>query len=304
MRVFVTGAAGFNGSAVVKELLNSGHQVLGLARSDTSADTITKLGAEVQRGGLENLESLKAGAKTTDGTIHLAFSTDFGDFVKSTAIDRAAIQSMADVMAGKPFIYTSGTLATVKGKLATEDMEADRDMGMLSERLKSEDLVHKLSEENQIRGSVVRLSPTVHGPGDIGFIPMLMGMAKKNGFVTYIADGSNRWPAVHVLDAAVLFRLALEKGSAGATYHAVAEQGIPIKTTMEAMGKGLEIPVESKAVEKAASAIGFVAYLLGLDDFVSSEKTQKELGWSPTQPGLIEDMEANYFSAGMESKYG
>lgn len=303
MRVFVTGAAGFNGKAVVKELINNGHQVLGLARSDKSAEVITSLGAEVQRGDLENIESLKAGAKSADGVIHLAFNTDFGDFMKSTAMDRAAIQAMADEMEGKPFIYTSGTLATVKDQLATEDMEPDRGMGVLSERVKSEDLVRSLSEEKRVRGSVVRLSPTVHGPGDIGFIPMLKGMAKKNGFITYIGDGSNRWPAVHVQDAAVLFRLALEKGRSGATYHAVAEQGVPIKSTMEAMGRGLGLPVESKSGDEASGAIGFVAYLLGLDDFVSSEKTQKELGWKPTQPGLIADMEANYFSGDMKSNY-
>ena len=305
MRVFVTGAAGFNGRAVVQELLNNGHQVLGLARSDSSAEILTKLGAEVQRGDLEDLESLKTGAKSADGVIHLAFATNFGDFIKATEVDRAAIQAMGEAIAGtgKPLVYSSGTLATVKGQLATEDMESDKSMGMLSERTKSEDLIYALSKEKQIRGSVVRLSPTTHGPGDIGFVPGLMNMAKKNGFVTYVGDGSSRWPAVHVLDAAILFRLALEKGKAGRTYHAVAEQGVPTKSTMEVIGKNLQLPVESKSVDEAAGMMGFLAHLLALDNFVSSQKTQKELGWKPTQPGLLADMEATYFSGDMKSNY-
>jgi nucleoside-diphosphate-sugar epimerase len=297
MRVFVTGAAGFIGRAVVQELLKNGHQVLGLARSDASAEAITKAGAEPHRGDLEDIESLKSGAKAADGVIHLAFIHDFNNFARAAAVDRAAIAAMGEVMAGtgKPLVIASGTMGVLKGKLATEDTEVDRNTPF-SDRGLSADLVYRLSKEKQIRGSVIRLTPTVHGVEDKGFIPMLINLARQKGFVTYIGDGSARWPAVHRLDAAVLFRLALEKGTAGATYHAVAEQGVPIKDIMTVIGKHLQLPVEGKPLNEAVEAIGFFAHVVGSDNPTSSEKTQRELGWHPTQPKLLADMEANYFS--------
>ncbi|CAF0817939.1 unnamed protein product [Adineta steineri] len=304
MRVFVTGAAGFIGRAVVQELINHGHQVLGLARSDASAELITKAGGLPHRGDLEDLESLKSGARAADGVIHLAFVHDFSNMAKCTAIDRAAIEAMGEAMAGtgKPLVIASGILFLPKGKLTTEDTEPDRNHPF-AERGLSADLVYQLSKEKNIRGSVIRLSPTVHGKEDKGFIPALINLARQKGFVTYVSDGSARWPAVHRLDAAVLFRLALEKGTAGATYHAVAEQAIPIKDIMTVIGKHLQLPVESKSLNEAAEAIGFFAHVISSDNPTSSEKTQKELGWHPSQPKLLDDIEANYFSSESKAKY-
>jgi nucleoside-diphosphate-sugar epimerase len=296
MRVFVTGAAGFIGRGVVQELLNNGHQVLGLARSDASAEAITKAGGEPHRGDLEDIESLKSGAKAADGVIHLAFVHDFSNYAQATAIDRAAIEAMGEALAGtgKPLVIASG-MGVAKGKLATEDMEHESGGGF-SERMKSADLVYALSKEKQVRGSVMRLPPTVHGAGDHGFIPQWIDFARKDGFVTYVDDGSARWPTVHRLDAAVLFRLALEKGPAGATYHAVAEQAVPTKDIAMVIGKHLQLPVEGKPLTEAAGNIGFLAYVASADIPASSEKTQRELGWQPTQPELFADMEAHYFS--------
>jgi len=298
MRVFVTGAAGFIGRAVVQELLNNGHQVLGLARNDASAEVITKAGAEPHRGDLEDIESLKSGARATDGVIHLAFIHDFSDFARVTAVDRAAIEAMGEVMAGtgKPLVIASGTMLVPKGKLATEDTEPERNTPF-SDRARSADLVLTLSKEKQVRGSVIRLPPSVHGAEDKGMIPRMIDLARQNGFVTYVGDGSARWPTVHRLDAAVLLRLALEKGTAGATYNAVAEQGVPIKDITTVMSLRLQLPVESKPLSEAVGTLGFLAYLVGSDNPTSSEKTQRELGWHPTQPELLADMEANYFRA-------
>ncbi|MCJ1471403.1 hypothetical protein MMC13_000042 [Lambiella insularis] len=297
MRVFVTGAAGFIGRAVVQELLSHGHQVLGLARSDATAQAITKAGAEPHRGDLEDIESLKSGAKATDGVIHLAFIHDFSDYARSAAVDTAAIEAMGEAMAGtgKPLVIASGTLGMPKGKLATEDSEAERGT-FFSGRALSADAVYALSKEHNVRGSVIRLSPTVHGVEDKAFVPMLANAAREKGFATYAGDGSVRWPAVHRLDAAVLFRLALEKGTAGATYNGVAEEGVPIKDIMTVIGKHLKVPVEGRPMNEAVEALGFLAYVLAMDNPTSSEKTQRELGWHPTQPGLLADMEANYFS--------
>ena len=299
MRVLVTGAAGFIGRAVVKELLNHGHQVLGLARNDTSAEAITKAGAEPYRGDLEDTESLKSGVKAADGVIHLAFIHDFSDFARALAVDRRAIEAMGEAMAGtgKPLVIASGTLITrlPNGKTATEDTEPERD-SLLSGRALSADMVYALSREKHVRGSVVRLTPTVHDVGDEAFIPRLINAARKNGFVTYIDDGSARWPAVHRLDAAVLFRLVLEKGTAGATYNAVGEQGVPIKDIMTLIGKHLQLPAKSKSYNEAIEALGFFANVIGIDNPTSSEKTQRELDWHPSHPKLLVDMEANYFA--------
>jgi nucleoside-diphosphate-sugar epimerase len=304
MLVFVTGAAGFIGRAVVQELLNNGHHVLGLAHNNASAEAITKAGAEPHRGDLEDIESLKSGARVADGVIHLAFIHDFSDFARVTAVDRAAIEAMGEVMAGtgKPLVIASGTLVVPKGKLATEDTEAEKGT-LFADRARSADLVYTLSMEKQVHGSVVRLPPSVHGAEDRGIIPWMIDLARQNGFVTYVGDGSARWPTVHRLDAAVLFRLAVEKGAAGATYNAVAEQAVPIKDITTVIGKHLQLPVEGKALSEALGVLGFLAGMVNSDNPTSSEKTQRELGWHPTQPELLVDMEANYFSQGMKSKY-
>ncbi len=294
----VTGAAGFIGQAVIKDLLANGHQALGLARSDASAETVSKAGAEVHRGDLEDLESLKSGAKKADGVIHLAFIHDFSPegFTKALKVDRDAIQAMGEAMEGtnNPLIIASGALvlAGLGGK-PTEDTEIPQSDSPFMARALSETLVQNLSKEKKIRGMAVRLSPTVHGAGDKGFITILGGLAQKNGFVTNVNDGSSRWPAVHRLDAAALFRLAAEKGKAGGIYHGVAEE-VPTGTIMQEIGKKLSLEVENKSQEEAMQLIGFFGMVVGADCPISSEKTQAELGWKPSHPGLIEDIQANY----------
>jgi nucleoside-diphosphate-sugar epimerase len=296
MLVFVTGAAGFIGRAVVQELLLNGHQVLGLARNDASAETITKAGATPHRGDLEDLESLENGAKAADGVIHLAFIHDFSDFPRAMAVDRAAIEAMGKAMTGtgKPLVIASGTMMLQKGQLATEDSQIDTS-NPFSVRAQAADVVYKLAKDDRVRGSVIRLTPTVHDVGDKGMIPGLINAARQNKFVVYTGDGSARWPAVHRLDAAVLFRLALEKGKSGATYHAVADQGVSMKDITSVIAKNLELPTKAMSEHEAAQAIGFLGHLVGSDNPTSSEKTQKELGWHPTQIGLLADLEANYF---------
>jgi len=295
MRVFVTGAAGLIGRVLVKELLDHGHQVLGLARSSANVESLTKAGAEVHHGDLENLESLKEGARAADGVIHLAFVHDFSDFARCVRIDNEAIKAIGEALTGtgKPFVVASGTLGILEGQLVTEDVDPDRSHP-LAIRYSSADIVYSLSKEKQVRGSVVRLAPTVHGAEDWGFIPMLIGTAQKNGYAAYIEEGTSRWPAVHKVDAAVLFRLALEKGTAGSTYNAVAEQGISTKDITTAIGKHLQLPVKSVTAGEAEEKLGLMSHLLVLDQPTSSEKTQRELGWKPTQIGLLADIEANY----------
>ena len=302
MRVFVTGAAGFIGRAVVQELLTNNHQVLGLARSDASAEAITRAGAEAHRGDLEDIESLKSGARLADGVIHLAFIHDFANFARAAAVDAAAIEAIGEVLAGtgKPLVIASGTMMAPKGVLATEDTGADRS-SPFSVRNQGADVVYAISKDKQVRGSVIRIAPTVHGPEDKGFITMLINAAQKNGYAAYIGNGSARWPAVHRLDTAVLFRLALEKGTAGGTYNAVAEEGVTTKDIAEAIGKKLGLPVQSKSVEEAIKDLGFLAHILSADNPTSSEKTQKELGWKPSQVGLLEDIQKTY-STSTESK--
>jgi nucleoside-diphosphate-sugar epimerase len=303
MLVFVTGAAGFIGRAVVQELLANGHEVLGLARSSASADAITAAGATAHRGDLTDLDSLKSGAKAADGVIHLAFVADFANFAGAAAVDAAAIEAMGEVMAwtGKPLVIASGTMMTPKGVLATEDTEPDRGTPF-SVRNQGSDAIYAISKDKGVRGSVIRLAPTVHDKQDRGFIAMFINTAQKLGHATYIGDGSARWPAVHRLDAAVLFRLALEKGKAGATYNAVAEQGVLTRDIAEEVGKKFGIPVQGKSMDEAGKDLGFLAYPLGADNPTSSEKTRIELGWEPAQLGLLDDIKVNY-SANTKSKF-
>jgi nucleoside-diphosphate-sugar epimerase len=287
MRVFVTGATGFIGSAIVKELLDAGHRVLGLTRSDAGAKAVAAVGAEVHRGSLEDLESLKRGAAAVDGVIHTAFIHDFADFAASVSKDKAAIEALTAALAGsnKPLIVTSGCLG-----LRTEEEAPPADFPRRSEQA-------GLAAVSQgVRAMVVRLPPSVHGDGDHGFVPALIKLAREKGCSIYVAEGQNRWPAVHRLDAAKLFRLALEKGSAGAVFHGVGDEGIATRRISEIIARRMNVPSVSKTPEEATALLGFIGHVLGLGGPSSSALTQERLGWKPTQLGLVEDLErGTYF---------
>jgi nucleoside-diphosphate-sugar epimerase len=307
MRVFVTGASGWVGSAVVPELIGAGHDVTGLARSDASAAALAAAGARVHRGSLDDLDSLRGGAAAADGVIHLAFRHDFGDFAAAAATDLRAIQAIGDVLAGsgKPFVATSGTLMVAMiapGRLGTEDIVPGPELAT-SPRVGSEIAVLAMAARG-VRTSSVRLSPTVHGPGDRGFVPRLIDIARDKGVAAYVGDGGNRWPAVHRLDAARLFRLALEKAPAGAVLHAAADQGVPFRDIAGVIGRQLDIPVTSVSREEADGHFGFLAAFVPLDNPTSSELTRRLVGWEPSHPALIPDLEeGHYFRRESRSKY-
>jgi nucleoside-diphosphate-sugar epimerase len=292
MRVFVTGATGFIGTAVVRELIDAGHRVLGLARSDAGAKSLVAAGAEVHRGSLEDPESLRSGAADADGVIHTAFIHDFSNYGPAAEADRRAIETLGGALArsDRPLIVTSGTLlAQRKGPLATE-----RDRHNPSFPRKSEDAAHALAARG-VRASVLRLPPSVHGNGDHGFVPRLISIAREKGISAFIGDGLNRWPAVHRLDAARLYTLVLEKGSAGATYHGVADEGVPTREIAEVIGQHLNLSVVSKSREEAADHFGWIARFFGIDGPASSVLTQEQLRWRPTQAGLIADLNAGHY---------
>jgi nucleoside-diphosphate-sugar epimerase len=292
MRVFVTGATGFIGSAVVRELIDARHQVLGLARSDAGAKSLLAAGADVHRGSLEDLESLRSGAAAADGVIHTAFIHDFSNYGPAAEADRRAIETLGGVLVGsdRPLIVTSGTLLAQRhGSLATEE-----DAPNPSFPRKSEEAAFALAARG-VLASVLRLPPSVHGNGDHGFVPRLVSIAREKGISAYIGDGLNRWPAVHRLDAARLYRLTLEKSSAAARYHGVADEGIPTRAIAEVIGRHLNVPVASKSREEAADHFGWIAMFFAMDGPASSAQTQERLGWQPAEPGLIADLNLEHY---------
>lgn len=296
MRVFVTGATGFVGSAVVQDLLAAGHQVLGLTRSDAGADALAAAGAKPHRGDLDDPESLRRGADLADGVIHTAFNHDFSQFKANCESDRRTIASLAAALAGsdRPLVVTSGTALVAPGQLATEhDMPAVGSDVM--PRVATEEAATAAAEQG-VRVSIVRLPPTVHGDGDHGFVPLLIGLAREKGAAAYVGDGANRWPAVHRLDAAPVYRLALEQGAPRAHYHAVAEEGVPFREIAEVIGRQLGVPVVSKTGDAIAEHFGWFAHFAALDCPTSSAWTRETLGWAPSQVELLPDLErGGYF---------
>lgn len=292
MRVFVTGATGFVGSAVVQELLGAGHQVLGLVRSEESAQKLAT-GAEAHYGTLEDLASLRRGAAAADGVIHTAFIHDFVDFAAASDTDRQAIEAIGAELAGsqRPLIVCSGLAFLPQDRLATEN-DVPQVAGGYPRR--SEETALDLVAQG-VRGMALRLSPTTHGAGDHGFIHTLITIAREKGVAAYLGDGSNRWPAVHRLDAARLFRLALEQGAAGTRYHAVAEEGVPMRDIAAVIGRHLNLPVVSKTADEAAEHFGWMARFVGLNMAASSTLTRQELGWQPSHPTLLEDLEQGHY---------
>ncbi|HXO66230.1 MAG TPA: SDR family oxidoreductase [Steroidobacteraceae bacterium] len=296
MRVFITGAAGFIGTATTRELIANGHQVVGLARSDDNARALENLGAEVHRGALEDLDSLRKGAKKTDGTIHLAFIHDFSKFAENGQIDKHAIEAMGEALAGshKPFIVTSGTLFVTPGRIATEEDPVMPGLPRVSET------AGLAFAARGVRAMAVRL-PQVHGgEGRCGLVNWVLNIAREKGVSAYVGDGGNRWSGAHRLDVARLYRLALEKGVAGKSYHAVADEGVTVRDIAEIVGRQLELPVASIAPEKATEHFGMMAPFVGRDGAASSALTRQWLGWKPTQIGLIADISRpGYFESSL-----
>jgi len=305
MRVFVTGASGWIGSAVVPELIGAGHQVIGLARSEASAAALAAAGAEVRLGTLDDLDILRDAAAASDGVIHLAFKHDLafsGDFPSAAEADRLAIEAFGEALAGsdRPFVLASGLLGLKPGQLATErdgspsDPNPPRLSGGPEARRANADLTLSLAARG-VRSSVLRLSPTVYGEGDHGFMATIVGIAREKGVSGYLGDGSNRWPAVHRIDAAHLFRLALEKAPAGSVLHAVGDEGVPIRAVADVIGRHLGLPVAAVSADDAAGHFTWLSAFLAPDSPASSALTRELLGWQPTQPGLLDDLDKGHY---------
>jgi nucleoside-diphosphate-sugar epimerase len=298
MRVFVTGATGFIGSAIVQELIGAGHQVLGLARSDAAERSLAAAGAEVHRGAIEDPDSLQRGAAQSDGVIHTAYNHDFVNVTREAAgeADKRAIEALGAALAGsgRPLVVTSTIGVVAHGRALTEEDVPDPSTGT-AHRMPSERAALSLSSRG-VRASVVRLPASVHGDGDYAFVPALIRIAREKGVSAYVGDGRNRWPAVHRLDAAHLYRLALEKGPPGSTFHGVADEGVPTREIAEVIGRRLNVPVVSQSPEEAAAHFTWLARFFELDAPASSTRTQERLGWRPRQPGLIAGLEqGRYF---------
>jgi len=289
MRVFITGATGFIGSAIIPELVAAGHQVVGLARSEAAAKSLDAIGAQVHRGSLEDLESLRSGAAAADGVIHCAFNHDFSQYQNNCESDRRVIESMGSALIGsdRPFVVSGGVGVSTPGRAATED-DACVPSSMLP-RSASEEAALSLAERG-VRASMMRL-PQVHNLEMQGLITLLVAIAREKRVSAYVGDGTNRWPAAHRLDVARLYKLALEKGTAGARYHAIAEEGVPLRQIAEVIGRRLNLPIVSKSPEEAADHFGWMGFMVGRDGPASSALTQERLGWHPLQPGLIADLE-------------
>jgi nucleoside-diphosphate-sugar epimerase len=289
MRVFITGATGFIGSAIIPELISAGHQVLGLARSDAAAKSLVAMGAEVHRGSLEDLESLRRGAAAADGVIHCAFNHDFSQYQANCEADRRVIEALGSVLIGsdRPFAVSAGVGVSTPGRAATEN-DACVPSSMLP-RSASEEAALSLAERG-VRASVVRL-PQVHNLEMQGLITLLVMIAREKRVSAYVGDGANRWPAAHRLDVARLYKLVLEKGTAGSRYHAIAEEGVPLHQIAEVIGRRLKLPIVSKSPEEAADHFGWMGFMAGHDSLAASATTQERLGWRPVEAGLIADLE-------------
>lgn len=295
MRILVTGATGFIGSAIVRELIDAGHRVVGLARSDAAAASLSAAGAEAHRGALDDLDSLRSGAAASDGVIHTAFVHDFSDYAGAGETDRRAVEALGAALAGsdRPFVITSGITVLAPGRLGTEDDAPDPGSASAI-RIPSEEAVLAMASRG-VRASVVRLPTSVHGDGDHAFVPALIDIARKKGVSAYVGDGSNRWPAVHRLDAVHLYRLALEQAPAGSRLHAVADEGVPIRDIAGVIGQRLNLPVVAVSAEEADDHFGWLAQFVSVDAPASSALTRERMGWNPIHPLLIADLDQGHY---------